>query len=316
MNIKALGWALGFIISNAIILPATSSAPTLINWDASSCPTGIATVTTIACDSNNNCYTVISEDVKLPILSLQQTFANLPPTNYTARASVKFIDGSNYSSAIQSITGLGDAPIPTPSPTPEPIPTSSPTPTPIPQDIPYENFKRYTVGDVRITGANGYKYSFAECCGWMMVIKPGEVENYLLPGQGGEPGAWGREFTFVNGVLVVFDSRAQYNKWYQIREDHTGLTLYNGTGETPIPPQNPIPTPSPVPTPSIDLKPVTDALALTNSMLSELLKLHIPAITVTCQITAVSSYTNGDQRLTVRCSPNGFVNGTSIKIIK
>jgi hypothetical protein len=63
----------------------------------------------------------------------------------------------------------------------------------------------------------------------------------------------------------------------------------------------PAPTPTPTPTPNIDLSGIEAKLT---AILTAVTK-----PTITCSVTGVGSYANGDQRLTVRCAPSGFVTG-------
>jgi hypothetical protein len=295
----ALGLALG-LVTTGFAIPLREKAPTVITWDAVACPAGIATVTSIACDDRNNCYSVITEDVKFPIVgNFQQTFANIPPTNYTVRASAPYPDGANWQSQIQQITGLGDAPVPEPSPTPTVIPKPTVTPTPIPQ-IPANCTSVQSGKD-----AAGNTWSI-DVGNWLMLVTPDGVSDYAFPGGGSLPGAAGDHLIFNNGIAFIHDNRD--GLYYKLLGRSSALK------ETPV--CGVIPTPTPTPTPVIDLKPLVDGITNANALLNQLLGLMTPPVTVTCTITAVSSYTNGDQRLTVRCSPSGFATGQVLTIIK
>lgn len=320
-----VGLLLGLALIPDAITARPSVDPTFVTWTGGSCKAPIGTVTVTATSfatGEQQVKTFVGVDLTR---DFGVSFESLHQAQWSLRPVITYAGGESPEyGTTQVVVGRGDAlPNPEPTPTPTPAPTPTPTPTPEPgQEIPAVDFTRYTTGDqwVRVPGGNAY--SFAECCGWMMVRKPGVTDNYLLPGAGPEPGAWGREFTFVNGALVVFDSREQYNKWYIIRADHTGLTPYNGTGEAPT--QGPTPTPTPV-----DLSPVLSELtflrgetvdarndiaelklelsaqrAIAESLMASVEKLlqgAQPRPTCEVLIASVQSpYANGDQRLTVR----------------
>jgi hypothetical protein len=295
------GLALGLAIGTCYVgFAIPISAPTNVVWDAIGCPTGVAKVTTLVCDARYNCYSVINEDVKLPVNELTQVFPNIPPTDYIARASVEYIGGPNFSSAIQNIVGLGDAPVPTPSPTVTPEPTPTPTPTSEPQ-VP-ANCVAVQSGKDSIGNQWSILVGGGDTGGHIWLITPDGVENYFMPGGGGLPGAVATHFIFNNGIAYGFDGRDK--KYYKL------VARNQAVEETPVC------STTPTPIPSNEFKLLIDGITAANASINQLLGLLTPPVTVTCQITAVSSYTNGDQRLTVRCTPSGFASGQSITIIK
>jgi len=137
------------------------------------------------------------------------------------------------------------APTPTGTPTPTPTPTETPTPTPTPTVTPFPNdYVKMRDG----VAANGERF-YSEASGYMRRVRVSGLNTYLLPNRLAEQGAWGLEFMFVQGIPVVHDVRASFNKWYQWNEAAVRMDLFNGTGEEPIRPGG-TPTPTPTPTPT------------------------------------------------------------------
>lgn len=189
-----------------------------------------------------------------------------PAGTYTATLDTKqTIDGS-YTLVAQSFEpdgvtvretsplvalSVNNAPQPTPTPTPTVTPSPSPTGTPNP---PFPNDYIKLKDGIALNGERFYSSS----SGYMRRVRTSGLDTYLLPNRLAEAGAWGLEFMFVQGVPVVHDTRANFNKWYQWNEQAVRLDLYNGTGAEPVRPggtPTPTPTVTPTPTPTSTVTP-------------------------------------------------------------
>ena len=83
-------------------------APTTVTWDASSCPTGIYTITALARGvGNSKSDSVTTSNVSLPKASIAQQFQNLPAGTYKVSAVAIPASGTTYGSEFVTLTASG-----------------------------------------------------------------------------------------------------------------------------------------------------------------------------------------------------------------
>lgn len=259
MRSRTLALVLGLLVGTFLDVALAAAVPTVITWDASTCPADTYAITTTATGANGDVQSLPTQTFALPQPTITQTFPNLSQQIHYIRAVVTNRAGGTWFAA-QSVKGLGD---PLPAATPTPTPSQSPSPNQSPDCT-----RAATVTDA--TGAI-----------WTLDA----TKKTLKDGQAFFNGA-GTEYLYNAGAVFVHGTD---NNWYK-----AGSSGWTNVGPT-LPPCTPVvmPTPTPTPTPptpipsppapALDLSavlPKLDALAQKLDALAQLLTPPAPRLTL------------------------------------
>ena len=106
-----VGGLMGLASGLALVHPLSAFlGPTTITWDASSCPTGIYTITAVARGTSNTSrtFSVITSNVSLPKGAIVQQFSDLPAGTYQVSATVTGNNDRSFHSQVQTVQGGND----------------------------------------------------------------------------------------------------------------------------------------------------------------------------------------------------------------
>ena len=119
------GFVMGLVLTTSPM--AWSLAGTRVTWDASSCPDGVYTITSMArSPDNGRTHVTSSSNVTLPSPEVVQEFSGLPAGTFSVTAVARRSDGTQFESRAQTIVSAGDGVIIPPTPTPTPTITPDP----------------------------------------------------------------------------------------------------------------------------------------------------------------------------------------------
>lgn len=257
--------------------PGHIALPTVVTWDGASCQPGVYTITATATSPEDpQSYVSTLVGVTLPSASVSLNFANLPQRAY--HITVKAVRQSDGYEVIGTAQDvLGLG---------DPIVIPPPPPPQVSADC--------TKGST-VTTATLAVYSL-DAVGHLKIngLQVGDALGFTT--------LW-----YVGGAVYVSQTGLS-GSWKRAELGFASVAD----------PVCAVPTPTPTPPPNPDpiLAAIQQSTAELTKQIDSVKHLLTPPSSVTCTITATSTYTNGDQRLTVRCAPSGFTTNQIIEILK
>ena len=101
------GFVMGLVLTTSPM--AWGLAGTRVTWDASSCPGGVYTITSMARSADNGRTHVTStSNVTLPSPVVVQEFSGLPAGTFSVTAVARRTDGTQFESGAQTLVSAGD----------------------------------------------------------------------------------------------------------------------------------------------------------------------------------------------------------------